>query len=118
LARKPYGFRAFLFYALHQGIAQLCDDAELIGASAAEIILTSGATEAHNLAIKGAARFAASQGDPRRRIITVASEHKCVLGSVRDLAQEGFEPVITDHLQKFGRRGSPKKSIGKKEVRR
>jgi cysteine desulfurase len=86
-------------HALGRAVAEAVETAreyiaELIGASAAEIILTSGATEANNLAIKGAARFAASQGDPRRRIITVATEHKCVLESVRDLAQEGFEPVI------------------------
>ena len=68
--------------------------AELIGAAANEIILTSGATESNNLAIKGAARFAAAQGTERRRIVTVATEHKCVLESVRDLAAEGFEPVI------------------------
>lgn len=68
--------------------------AELIGADAKEIILTSGATEANNLAIKGAARFAAAQGSDRRRIVTVATEHKCVLESVRDLEAEGFEPVI------------------------
>ncbi|WP_426957331.1 cysteine desulfurase family protein [Muricoccus radiodurans] len=68
--------------------------ATLIGAEAREIVLTSGATESNNLAIKGAARFAASQGDARRRIVTVATEHKCVLESVRDLAAEGFEPVI------------------------
>jgi cysteine desulfurase len=68
--------------------------AALIGAEAREVIFTSGATESNNLAIKGAARFAASQGDARRRIITVATEHKCVLESVRDLAAEGFKPVI------------------------
>jgi cysteine desulfurase len=68
--------------------------ADLIGAGANEIILTSGATESNNLAIKGAARFAAAQGTDRRRIITLATEHKCVLESVRDLAAEGFEPVI------------------------
>ncbi|WP_198376177.1 cysteine desulfurase family protein [Neoroseomonas rubea] len=68
--------------------------ADLICADAREIILTSGATEANNLAIKGAARFAASQGTDRRRVITFATEHKCVLESVRDLAAEGFEPVI------------------------
>lgn len=68
--------------------------AELIGADPKEIILTSGATEANNLAIKGAARFSASQGSERRRVITFATEHKCVLESVRDLAAEGFEPVI------------------------
>ncbi len=68
--------------------------ATLIGAEAREIVLTSGATESNNIAIKGAARHAASQGDPRRRIVTVATEHKCVLESVADLAAEGFEPVI------------------------
>lgn len=68
--------------------------AELIGAEPSEIILTSGATESNNLAIKGAARFAAGQGTDRRRVVTLAIEHKCVLESVRDLATEGFEPVV------------------------
>jgi len=68
--------------------------AALIGAEAREIVLTSGATESNNIAIKGAARFAAGQDTRRRRIVTVASEHKCVLESVTDLAGEGFEPVI------------------------
>ncbi|HEY0184455.1 MAG TPA: aminotransferase class V-fold PLP-dependent enzyme [Rhodopila sp.] len=66
----------------------------LVGAEAREIMFTSGATESNNIAIKGAARFAAGLGDPRRRIITVATEHKCVLESVADLAAEGFEPVV------------------------
>ena len=68
--------------------------AALVGAEAREIVFTSGATESNNLAIKGAARFAAAQGASRRRVITVATEHKCVLESVRDLASEGFEPVV------------------------
>ncbi len=68
--------------------------ASLIGAEAREIVLTSGATESNNIAIKGAARFAAQQGEARRRVITVATEHKCVLESVADLAAEGFEPVV------------------------
>jgi cysteine desulfurase len=68
--------------------------AGLIGAEPREIIFTSGATEANNIAIKGAARFAASMGNPRRRIVTVATEHKCVLESVADLAAEGFETVV------------------------
>jgi cysteine desulfurase len=68
--------------------------AALIGAEPREIVLTSGATESNNIAIKGAARFAARMGDTRRRIITVATEHKCVLESVADLAEEGFEPVF------------------------
>jgi cysteine desulfurase len=68
--------------------------AALIGAEAREIALTSGATESNNLAIKGAARHALQMGEGRRRVITVATEHKCVLESVRDLAAEGFEPVV------------------------
>jgi len=68
--------------------------AVLIGAEPREVVFTSGATESNNLAIKGAARFAARAGDPRRRIVTVATEHKCVLQSVADLADEGFEPVF------------------------
>jgi cysteine desulfurase len=68
--------------------------AALIGAEAREIVFTSGATEANNLAIKGAARFAARHGNPRRTVITAATEHKCVLESVADLAAEGFAPVV------------------------
>ncbi|MGH7118530.1 MAG: cysteine desulfurase family protein [Acetobacteraceae bacterium] len=68
--------------------------ARLINATRAEIVFTSGATESNNLAIKGAARWARLEGSPRRRVITVATEHKCVLESVRDLAAEGFEPLV------------------------
>ena len=71
--------------------------AALIGAEPREVVFTSGATEANNLAIKGAARFAAAgspaSGAKRRRVITVATEHKCVLESVAELGAEGFEPV-------------------------
>jgi len=68
--------------------------AALVGAEPREIVLTSGATEANNIAIKGAARHAAGMGDPRRRLVGVATEHKCVLQSLADLAAEGFEPVF------------------------
>ena len=68
--------------------------AALIGAEAREIVLTSGATESNNIAIKGAARYALSAGDGRRRVVTVATEHKCVLESVADLRAEGFEAVV------------------------
>ena len=66
--------------------------AALLGADSKELVFTSGATESNNIAIKGAARFA-GPGE-RRRIITVATEHKCVLESVADTAAEGFEPVF------------------------
>ena len=65
--------------------------AALIGAEPREIVFTSGATESNNLAIKGAARFLKER---RRRIVTVATEHKCVLECVRDLARDGFEIEI------------------------
>ncbi|MCC7427071.1 MAG: aminotransferase class V-fold PLP-dependent enzyme, partial [Alphaproteobacteria bacterium] len=81
--------------AVEQARGQVAD---LIGAEPREIVFTSGATEANNLAITGAARFAAQAAAPdapaRNRVITFATEHKCVLESVRDLAAEGFEPVI------------------------
>ncbi|MEO1190643.1 MAG: aminotransferase class V-fold PLP-dependent enzyme [Pseudomonadota bacterium] len=74
--------------------------AELIGAEPREVIFTSGATESNNLAIKGAARFRARLG--RRKVVTLASEHKCVLESARALAGEGFAveilPVGADGL--------------------
>lgn len=62
--------------------------ARLIGADPKEIVFTSGATEANNLAIKGVARFL---GRERPHIITCVAEHKCVLESCRALEQqEGF----------------------------
>jgi cysteine desulfurase len=67
--------------------------AALVGAAASEIVFTSGATEANNLAIKGAARFAGAESG-RTRIVTAANEHKCVLESVRDLGREGFDPQV------------------------
>lgn len=64
--------------------------AELIGAKPREIVFTSGATESNNLAIKGAARHRrATEG--RTRVVTVASEHKCVLESAARLEREGFD---------------------------
>jgi cysteine desulfurase len=60
--------------------------AALIGASAAEIVFTSGATESNNLAIKGAAHALRDRGD---HLITVATEHKSVLDSCKHLEREG-----------------------------
>ncbi|WP_158743433.1 cysteine desulfurase family protein [Acidisphaera sp. L21] len=77
-------------HAVETARAQL---AALIAADPREIVFTSGATEANNIAIKGAARYAATQGSERRRVITVATEHKCVLDSVADLRAEGFDPL-------------------------
>jgi cysteine desulfurase len=62
--------------------------ADLIHADPKEIFFTSGATESNNLAIKGVARF---YGEKKNHIITITTEHKCVINSVRELEQEGFE---------------------------
>ena len=67
------------------------DLASLIGASAREIIFTSGATESNNLAIKGAARFHRAA---RPKVVTFATEHKCVLESCRQLEREGIQAVF------------------------
>ncbi|QTO55065.1 IscS subfamily cysteine desulfurase [Duffyella gerundensis] len=61
--------------------------ADLIGADPREIVFTSGATEANNLAIKGAASFYQSKG---RHIITSLTEHKAVLDTCEQLEREGF----------------------------
>ncbi len=77
--------------AVEQARAQI---AASIGAESREIVFTSGATESNNIAIKGAARHACRVGDTRRRVITLVTEHKCVLESVSDLADDGFDPIV------------------------
>lgn len=67
--------------------------AALISADPREIVFTSGATEADNLAIKGAAHFYREKG---RHLITVKTEHKAVLDSMRHLESEGFEVTYLD----------------------
>ena len=62
--------------------------AELIGADPREVVWTSGATESNNLALKGAAHFYQSKG---RHLITVKTEHKAVLDTMRELERQGFE---------------------------
>lgn len=62
--------------------------AALVNADPREIIWTSGATESNNLALKGAAHFYKTRG---KHIITVKTEHKAVLDTIRDLEREGFE---------------------------
>ena len=62
--------------------------ASLLGADPREIVLTSGATEADNLALKGVARFHRDRG---RHIITSRIEHKAVLDSCKALERDGFE---------------------------
>jgi cysteine desulfurase len=74
--------------------------AGLIGADPKEITWTSGATEANNLAIKGAVEFLAESG--KKHIITVVTEHKAVLDTCKYLERHGYEvtylPVNLDGL--------------------
>jgi len=62
--------------------------AALVGADPREIVWTSGATESNNLALKGAAHFYKTRG---KHIVTVKTEHKAVLDTVRELERQGFE---------------------------
>jgi len=67
--------------------------AALVGADPREIIWTSGATESNNLALKGAAHFYKTKG---KHIITVKTEHKAVLDTVRELERQGFEATYLE----------------------
>ncbi len=83
-----------------QAIEQAASEiAELIGAAPGEIVFTSGATEANNLALQGMARSARRRGD---HIVVGATEHKCVLATASWLERQGFRidviPVSPDGL--------------------
>ena len=67
--------------------------AAYINADPREIVFTSGATESDNLAIKGAAHFYRDKG---KHLITVKTEHKAVLDSMRHLETEGYEVTYLD----------------------
>jgi cysteine desulfurase len=69
------------------------DVATLIGADPREIVWTSGATEANNLAIKGCAHFNQRKG---KHVITSRIEHKAVLDTCRQLEREGWEVTYLD----------------------
>ena len=79
----PYGWTAE--HAVDEARAQV---AALVGADPKEIVWTSGATESNNLAIKGAARFHRAKG---RHLVTLKTEHKSVLDTMRELERDGFE---------------------------
>jgi cysteine desulfurase len=70
--------------------------AALLNADPKEIIWTSGATEGNNLAIKGAANFYKGKG---KHIVTMKTEHKAVLDTVRELERQGFEATYLDPQQ-------------------
>ena len=69
------------------------DVAALLHADPREIVWTSGATESNNLALKGAAHFYASRG---KHLVTVKTEHKAVLDTMRELERQGFEVTYLD----------------------
>jgi len=68
----------------------------LIGADPREIVWTSGATESNNLALKGAAQFYKTRG---KHLITVKTEHKAVLDTMRELERQGFDVTYLDVLE-------------------
>jgi cysteine desulfurase len=70
--------------------------AELAGADPRELIWTSGATEAINLALKGASQFYRDKG---RHLVTVRTEHKATLDTMRELERTGFEVTYLDVRQ-------------------
>lgn len=67
--------------------------AKLVNCDAKEIVWTSGATESDNLALKGAAHFYKAKG---KHLVTVKTEHKAVLDTMRELEREGFEVTYLD----------------------
>jgi cysteine desulfurase len=67
--------------------------ARLVGATARELVFTSGATESDNLALKGVTRFHRARG---RHLVSCRTEHKAVLDSLRALEREGFEVTLLD----------------------
>ena len=69
--------------------------AALVNADPREIVWTSGATEATNLALKGAAHFYKDKG---KHLVTVRTEHKATLDTMRELEREGYEVSYLDVL--------------------
>ena len=69
--------------------------ADLVNCDAKEIVWTSGATESINLAVKGAALFYKDKG---RHLITVKTEHKATLDTMRELERQGFEEIGRAHV--------------------
>ncbi len=70
--------------------------AGLVNADPREIVWTSGATESINLAIKGAANFYASRG---KHLVTLKTEHKATLDTLRELERQGFEVTYLDVME-------------------
>ena len=75
--------------------------ARVLGSSAETVIFTSGATEANNLALKGVCEAALAAGNPRRRLVSLVSEHRAVLDPLAYLGRHGF-PVSLVPIQPDG----------------
>src|SRR5947208_6922779 len=71
------------------------EGAKLVNCDPKELVWTAGATEAINLAVKGAAHFYKQKG---KHLITVKTEHKATLDTMRELEREGFEVTYLDVL--------------------
>ncbi len=89
----------------HQAGRQVAEDVQLaiariansIGAEADELVITSGATESNNLALQGVMHHPRNK---RRKIVSVATEHKAILDPLKRLAQQGFEvELLTVQIQ-------------------
>lgn len=96
--REQFGNPASRSHAYGWSAEQAVEEARghvaaLVGADPREIIWTSGATESNNLALKGAAHFYKTKG---KHIITVKTEHKSVLDTVRELERQGFEATYLE----------------------
>jgi cysteine desulfurase len=87
----PYGWEAESAVEAARGHV-----AALVNADIREIVFTSGATESNNLAIKGAAQFYADTKG--KHLITLKTEHKAVLDTMRELERVGFEVTYLDVL--------------------
>src|SRR5438445_8890229 len=84
----PYGWEA------EQAVENArVEVAKLVNCDAKEIVWTSGATESDNLAIKGAAHFYKTKG---KHLVTMKTEHKAVLDTIRELERQGFEATYLD----------------------
>ena len=87
-ASRSHAFGWAADVAVELAREQVC---ALVNADPREIVWTSGATESNNLAIKGAAHFNRARG---KHLVTVATEHKAVLDSMRELEREGYEVTV------------------------
>ena len=89
---NPHSSGHYYGWEASDGVEQAREQiASLIGATHREIIFTSGATESNNIALKGLAHF---HRDHKSHLITLASEHKCVLETCARIEKEGFSLTV------------------------